>query len=121
MKKLEPNDSIVFPHRYRGDGTHRRDRTGGAKKRVGTFIIKRDRARCHPWHDHDTYRSILPTAGVQRIVHDACHIGGKTNTGNILPTAVVQRIVHDACHDGGKTNTDYVVRSIKMAINMLSF
>ena len=105
MKKLEPNDSIVFPHRYRGDGTHRRDRTGGAKKRVGTFIIKRDRARCHPWHDHDTYRSILPTAGVQRIVHDACHDGGKTNTGNILPTT--------SCHDGGKTNTDYVVRSIK--------
>ena len=32
QKKLEPNDLIVFPHRYRRDGTHRRDRTGGAKK-----------------------------------------------------------------------------------------
>ena len=30
--KLEPHDLIVCTHRYRRDGTHRRDRTGGAEK-----------------------------------------------------------------------------------------
>ena len=30
LKKLEPNDFIVFPRRYRIGDTHRRDRTGGA-------------------------------------------------------------------------------------------
>ena len=52
LKELEPNDLIVFPHRYRRDCTYRRDRTGGAKKRAGNFILKCDRARGHPSHDY---------------------------------------------------------------------
>ena len=40
LKKLEPSDVIVFPLRYRRDGAHRRDLTGGgAKNREGNIIL----------------------------------------------------------------------------------
>ena len=54
---------IVFPHWYRRDGTHRRDRTGGAKKRESKFSLKRDRTRWHPSHDygmHQGPKSVSP-------------------------------------------------------------
>ena len=60
LEKTRTKLLIVFPHRYRRDGTHRRDRTGGAKKREGKIISKRDRTRCYPSLDCGTCAWYVP-------------------------------------------------------------
>ena len=102
LKKLEPNDLIVFPHRYRRDGTHRKDRTGGAKKREGNFILKRGRTRCYPSHDY----GIFPTTSYEYLLQYKCcsHIKltHRHNYGKkVCNSFVSQNIIFGSNSSGG--------------------